>query len=138
MPARNRLQGGSLFAPATPVWPGSRRIHQGGSLFQVSGGTTGQGLRVRRDKKNIEYSGDGRLRVPVLDAVTKDGAPVSFLIRVLDERNGVLVQEVWSDGNGQWLIEYIRRNIPYTLICYDYTGKYDPIAYSSVYAEAML
>lgn len=110
-------------------------IH-GGSLFQTPGGPVGKSIG-NLGWKDMEYGGKGQLRTPDFDAVLKDGAVYQARIRVYDERSGILVREAWSDRAGQWLIDYIRTDIAYLVICIDHTLQYDPIAYSHVFAEVM-
>lgn len=71
------------------------------------------------------YSGDGIVSGDAVN-VGPPEAPVARRFRLVDERSGALVREVWSDATtGAWAFDYIRRDLKYTVLGYDHTGYYN-------------
>ena len=83
---------------------------QGGSLKDYSTGVTGKGI--------------GRVRGTVKQKGTPD-APVYRKVRLVRERDGVLVRELWSNPiTGAYSFDYIDELQTWTVISYDHTGAF--------------
>lgn len=56
-------------------------------------------------------------------------------VRIFDEKNGMLVKELWSNADGTWDAVYLNRNTTYLVVCYD--GVYVAQCYDHVVPEVM-
>ena len=83
---------------------------QGGSLKDYSTGVAGKGI--------------GRVRGTVKQKGTPE-APVYRKVRLVRERDGVLVRELWSDPiTGAYSFDYIDELQKWTVVSYDHTGTF--------------
>lgn len=71
---------------------------------------------------NIYHGGSGRVAGTVK---YKPNSPVHRKVRLVDEKTGVLVREMWSTPiTGAYSFDYVDETRKYTVLSYDYTGAY--------------
>lgn len=74
------------------------------------------------------FSGVGRIAGTVKEKGTPN-APVYRRVRLLHERTGLLVDEVWSDAvSGAYSFDYVQQEETYTVISYDHTLNFSAVA----------
>lgn len=83
------------------------------------------------------FAGDGIISGDAVN-VGPPESPVARRFRLIEERGGSLVREVWSDPvTGAWAFDFIRRDLTYTVLGYDHTGYYNGWLRTGVTADPM-
>lgn len=83
------------------------------------------------------YAGDGIVAGDAVN-VGPPEQPVARRIRLLDERDGRIVRETWSDADsGAWAFPRVRRDLKYTVLAYDHTGFYNGWMRTGVTADLL-
>lgn len=83
------------------------------------------------------WAGDGIVSGDAVN-VGPPEVPVSRRFRLVEERGGTLIREVWSDPvTGAWAFDHIRRDVKYSVLGYDHTGYYNGWLRTGVTADPM-
>lgn len=93
------------------------------------------GAQTARD---IEYGGRGRFAATVKEKNTPANTPLRRRVRLLDERNGMVVREVWSDAEtGDYEFVGIKTGVLYTALSYDHTHSYRAVVADNLLPEVL-
>lgn len=91
---------------------------------------------TRRLIENTEYGGRGT----VVGTVARKGtpnAPLARRVRLLRDRDAVMVGETWSNTAGQFAFPYLDASETYTALAYDHTGEFESVCASRLIAEVI-
>lgn len=87
--------------------------------------------------KDILHGGTGRVAGTVKVKGTPDYA-VYRKVWLIDEHDGTLVREVWSDPvTGAYAFDNVSRDHKYTVLTYDYAHNFRAVVADNLTAEAM-
>lgn len=71
----------------------------------------------------------------VSGVVTVAGSPAARLVRLHRRDTGMLMEETWSNDQGQYIFNSVALETEVYVIAFDHTGAYDPEAKASLFAE---
>jgi hypothetical protein len=119
---------GAVFAPfaATllfaPTWPVTARAAPQPAARRVA-----------------EYHGGlGRIAGTVKQAGTPDNTPLRRKVWLMRERDGMVIDEVWSDAaTGGYVFEYVDPAQRYTVLAFDHERHFRAVIADNIPAEAM-
>ena len=124
------------IAGASPWMPGARiavapTIAEPPVLFvNTPGATPAYGGGYERDwstvgRYNFFTGGTGRVRGTVKEKSTPSNISLRRKVRLIRERDGLLVRETWSDAaTGNYDFQDVELNETYTVLAYDYQHNY--------------
>jgi len=72
----------------------------------------------------FEFKGRGQITGTTKEAALPSNAPLSRLVRLHREPDGMFVKATWSDAAGNYTFNGLRPDCKYTITSYDYTGQY--------------
>jgi hypothetical protein len=113
-----------------------------GEISRIAGGCTDRSTSPTRSLPyeirvvNVVFGGRGSISGQVTALGSPSDIPLRRRVRLHREREGIPVQEVWSDPvTGQYAFNGLQTGIKYTVIAYDYTQTYRAVAKDGVLAE---
>lgn len=87
---------------------------------------------------NYYIGGLGRVYGTVKVDGTPSDVPVHRRVRLYRDRDGMLIQEQWSNATtGAYAFQYIEMDHTYTVITYDYTGTFRAVVADRIVPELM-
>ena len=96
----------------------------------ITGAIAGrQVASVERTAKDLYFGGRGTITGTVKEKHTPTNTPVSRRVRLIRDRDGRFVKEVWSDPvTGAYSFSDIDAAESYTALSYDHTGNFRAVA----------
>jgi hypothetical protein len=92
--------------------------------------------RVPDFRLGILGTGRGRIAGTVKDKASPSNIPAHRRVRLLRERDALLVRELWSDPvTGAYSFDFIDEAIPYTVLSYDHTGVFQAVVANNLTPE---
>lgn len=84
--------------------------------------------------KNIYHGGPGSVIGTVKRKGTPANVPLVRRVRLLRDRDGVMVGETWSNSAGAYVFRYLDAVETYTALSYDHTGELESVCASGLKA----
>jgi hypothetical protein len=102
---------------------------------QGPGGTVGRYVGQQIAYRNTYQGGNGRI-VGTVGIKGSPNTPVQRRVRLIDEKTGLLVREVFSDPvTGAYEFLYVAMDHKYTVMTYDYENNYRAVVADNITAE---
>ena len=88
--------------------------------------------------RDVEFGGDGQIVGTVKEKNTPDNTPLRRKVRLLRERDGLVVAQTWSDAaTGDYAFRDINRTVAYTVISYDHANNYRAVIADNLTPDPM-
>lgn len=130
----NRVRGTASVPAQVPVVPSLATVDTYGTPIVVRPPALARGDYLT----GVKGRGIGRVKGTVKETGDPENTPVRRRVRLIRDRDGLLIRETWSDpATGEYDFQYVDETEKFTVLSYDHTGNFRAVVADRLTPELM-